>query len=130
MIAMAMAIAPIATAAIRPTTTSSRSESRSRRMMFDQMSCAAAPEAEITRPATTPRIVRSPPVSGSRAVWPSANAPSSVEQLPVSGTRERHRRYMRLRGTAGAAASATCMWENRRAFTFPPESHRARGAAK
>ena len=57
MTAIAMAIAPIATAAIFATQTSSFSESRPARTTFDQMSCATAPDAEITRPATTARIV-------------------------------------------------------------------------
>ena len=57
MTAMAIAIAPIATAAIFATQTSSFSESRPSRTTFDQMSCATAPDAEITRPATTARIV-------------------------------------------------------------------------
>ena len=47
----------MATAAIFATQTSSFSESRPLRTTFDQMSCATAPDAESTRPATTARIV-------------------------------------------------------------------------
>ena len=57
MTAITIAIAPIANAAIRPTSTSSCSESLPLRTTFDHTSCATAPDAEITRPATTARMV-------------------------------------------------------------------------
>ena len=89
--AIAIAIAPIATAAIRATQTSSFSESWPLRTTFDQTSCATAPDAEITSPATTARIVanataamiarnRSPPTVP--APPPSSSASSGAARLP------------------------------------------------
>ena len=86
-----MATAPMANAAILATQTSSRSESRPLRRMFDQTSWANAPEAEITSPATTARIVakataatmartRSPPVVP--APPPSSWARTGTARLP------------------------------------------------
>jgi len=57
--ATAIDMTPIATAAMRATYTSSDSESRPLRSTLDHRSWAIAPEAEITRPATTARIVAS-----------------------------------------------------------------------
>ena len=89
--AITIAIAPIENAAIRATWTSSCSESRPLRTMFDQMSWATAPEAEITSPATTARMVanataemtassRSPPVVP--APPPSSWARIGAARLP------------------------------------------------
>ncbi len=89
--AIEIAIAPIANAAIFATQTSSFSESVPRRTMFDHTSCATAPEAEITRPATTARIVanataamiarnRSPPKVP--APPPTSSASSGAARLP------------------------------------------------
>ena len=57
MIAIAIAIAPIANAAIRATRTSSCSESWCLRTIEDQMSWLNAADADSTSPATTARIV-------------------------------------------------------------------------
>ena len=95
MIAIAIAIAPIAAAAIRATWTSSCSESRPLRITFDQTSWATAPEAEITSPATTARMVAnataamiarkaSPP--NVPAPPPTSCASSGAARLPASST--------------------------------------------
>ena len=83
MIAMAIASAPIATAASFATQTSSFSESRPRRTMFDQMSCATAPEAEITSPATTARIVANatPAMIARNSSPPSSSASSGQREV-------------------------------------------------
>ena len=76
---------------MRATQISSCSESRPLRMTFDHTSCATAPEAEITSPATTARIVanataamiarnRSPPTVP--APPPSSSASSGAARLP------------------------------------------------
>jgi hypothetical protein len=91
MTAIPMATAPIETAAIFATQTSSFSESSPLRTMFDQTSCATAPDAEITSPATTARIVakataamiarnRSPPTVP--APPPTSSASSGAARLP------------------------------------------------
>ena len=85
MIAMRMAMAPIATAAIFATQTSSFSESLPLRTMFDQMSCATAPDAEITRPATTARMVAkaTPATMARNSSPPRSSASSGRAKLPV-----------------------------------------------
>ena len=84
MIAMPIAIAPIATAAILATQTSSRSESRPWRTMFDHTSCATAPDAEMTRPATTARIVAkaTPAMIARKSSPPSSSARFGSARLP------------------------------------------------
>jgi len=52
--------------AVRATVTSSCSESRPLRITFDHTSCATAPDAEITSPATTARMVAKATASRSR----------------------------------------------------------------
>ena len=90
-IAISIAIAPIPSAAIFATRTSSFSESLPLRMMLDQMSCATALDADSTSPATTARIVanatpammarnRSPPVVP--APPPSSSARFGAARLP------------------------------------------------
>jgi hypothetical protein len=83
--AMPIAITPIATAASFATHTSSFSESRPWRTMFDQMSCATAPEAEITSPATTARIVAkaTPATMARNSSPPSSSASNGSAKLPV-----------------------------------------------
>jgi hypothetical protein len=84
-IAIAIAIAPIDSAAIFATQTSSLSESCPRRTMFDQTSCATAPDAEMTRPATTARIVAkaTPAMIAWKNSPPSLSASSGTAPLPV-----------------------------------------------
>ena len=88
-----IASTPIATAATLATQTSSFSESRPLRTTLDHTSCATAPDAEITRPATTARIVASataemiarkmsPPALPSPP--PRFLASSGIARLPVS----------------------------------------------
>ena len=73
-------------AAILATQTSSLSESCPRRTMFDHTSCATAPEAEITSPATTARIVaNATPAMIAWKNWPpSLSASSGTAPLPVA----------------------------------------------
>ena len=89
--AMKMASTPMPSAATRATHTSSCSESRPLRITFDHRSCAIAPEAEMTSPATTARIVASatadtmarkssPPVEPSPP--PSSSASTGTARLP------------------------------------------------
>ena len=91
--ARAIARTPITIAAILATQTSSFSESRPLRTTFDHTSCATAPDAEITSPATTARIVASataemtarkmsPPVEPLPP--PRCSASSGIARLPVS----------------------------------------------
>ena len=53
--------------------------------MFDQMSCATAPEAEITRPATTARMVAkaTPAMIARNSSPPSSSARVGNAKLPV-----------------------------------------------
>ena len=85
MMAMRMASAPMASAAIFATQTSSFSESRPLRTTLDQMSCATAPEAEITRPATTARMVANatPAMIARNSSPPSSSASVGSARLPV-----------------------------------------------
>ena len=87
MIAMTIAMMPIANAAIRATRTSSCSESWCLRTIEDQMSCENAAEADSTRPATTARIV--------------ANATPAMGQEQVAA--ERALAAAQERGQHGAA---------------------------
>ena len=91
--ASAIASTPIPTAESFATQTSSFSESRPLRMTLDHRSCATAPDAEITSPATTARIVASataemtarkmsPPAEPSPP--PRFSASSGIARLPVS----------------------------------------------
>ena len=89
MIAMKIAIAPIDAAAIRATWTSSCSESLPLRTMFDQMSCATAPEADSTRPATTARIVANatPAMSARNRSPPKVPSPPPSSAARVGAAR-------------------------------------------
>ena len=72
------------TAAIFATQTSSFSESWPSRTTFDQMSCATAPDADSTRPATTARIVAkaTPEMKPRKNSPPSASARWGGAMLP------------------------------------------------
>ena len=78
--AIAIAIRPIDAAAMRATTTSSFSESRPLRTMLDQMSCATAPDADSTSPATTARIV----AKATPAITARNRSPPNVPSPPPS----------------------------------------------
>ena len=80
MIAIAIATAPTPSAAIRATRISSCSESRSWRTTFDHTSWATAPEAEMTSPATTARIV----ANATAAMNASRTSPPTVPAPPPS----------------------------------------------
>ena len=80
--AMRIASAPIDAAAIFATQTSSFSESSPLRMMFDQMSCATAPDALSTRPATTARIV----AKATPAITARNRSPPNVPAPPPSSS--------------------------------------------
>ena len=92
--ASAIASTPIAIAAIFATQTSSFSESRPLRTTLDHTSCATAPDAEITSPATTARIVASATAEmigqedvaarGALCRRRGARASSGIARLPVS----------------------------------------------
>ena len=64
----------------RATQTSSCSESLPLRMMLDQMSCATAPDADSTRPATTARIV----ANATPAMMARNRSPPNVPAPPPS----------------------------------------------
>ena len=80
MTAMMMAMMPMDAAATRATHTSSCSESRPLRMMLDQMSCATAPDALSTSPATTARMV----AKATPAMTARKRSPPNVPSPPPS----------------------------------------------
>jgi hypothetical protein len=89
MTAIRIAIAPIAAAAIFATQTSSCSESRPLRTTLDQMSCATAPDALSTRPATTARIVANatPAITARKRSPPNVPAPPPSSAASVGAAR-------------------------------------------